>query len=46
MDLFLRPHESKKGKKSTKGVQKGTPKFSEKNLGTLPLWPPKRLAKK
>ena len=26
---FLRPHKSKKGKKSTEGVQKGTQKFSD-----------------
>ena len=37
-DLFLRPHKSKKDKKSTKGVQKGTQKFSETKVGTLPSW--------
>ena len=45
IDPFLRPHKSKKGQKGTEGVEKGTQKFSEKIVGTLPLWPPKRLAK-
>ena len=43
--LFLRPHKSKKGKKSTKGVQKGTQKVSDKNVDTLPLIGPKAFGK-
>ena len=45
MAFFLRPHKSKKGKKSTEGLQKGTQKFSDKNVGTLLVWTPKRLTK-
>ena len=42
---FLRPHKSKKGKKSTEGVEKGTQKFCPKNVGTLSVCAPKRLEK-
>jgi len=43
--IFFETPQIKKGKKSTKVVQKGTQKFPEKNLGTLLLWTPKRLEK-
>ena len=41
-DLFLRPLESKKEYRTGEGVLKN---FLEKNLCTLSLWMPKRLAK-
>ena len=42
---FLKGLQLKKRVKSTKGVQKGTQKISEKNLATLFRWSPKRFAK-
>ena len=45
MAFFLRPHKSKKGKKSTKGMQKGTQKFSDKKREYFASLDPKAFGK-